>query len=109
LGSGKARFCFSQLHFLCISTDSRFSLLSHRWTHHEGRKLHGADTLLSTPEEADNVPLTAESAHSVALAWHRATGNVSTLLPLAPSKLHGWSWAGGRIPDPDSEPDADPG
>lgn len=89
MGSGIRRFCFLFFHS-CISYAvrltpiSRFSspLHPHRWTYHEGRKLHGADTLLSTPEETDNVSLTAESAHSVALAWYRATGNVSNIFSL---------------------------
>lgn len=55
------------------------SLLPYRWPHNEGRKLHSADTLLSTPEETDNVSLTSQPAHSVAFPRNRTTCNVSRL------------------------------
>lgn len=63
------------MHFFC-------SLLPYRWPHNEGRKLHRADTLLSTPKETDNVSFTTQPAHSAAFPWHRTTCNVSPSLLL---------------------------
>lgn len=75
-------FCFH-----CISYAFRLlSLLPYRWPHNEGRKLHSADTLLSTPEETDNVSLTSQPAHSVAFPWNRTASNVSSL-SLTPTRI----------------------
>lgn len=86
---GLLSFALNKMNFICLfcfrllAVSAAFlmrffcSLLPYRWPHNEGRKLHRADTLLSAPKEADNVSLTAQSAHRAAFSWHRTTRNVS--------------------------------